>query len=59
MKHNMETVKFMKVPVSVTIEKRLVEWVDEEVKSLRFRNRSHAFEVAINELLKASEKNKR
>lgn len=36
-----------KAKISVTIEKRLVEWIDKEVKTLRFRNRSHAIEYAL------------
>ena len=37
----------MKQSVSVTIEKDLVNWVDGKVKTMRFRNRSHLFEMAL------------
>lgn len=37
----------MKQSISVTVEKALVEWIDRQVKTQRFRNRSHAVEVAL------------
>jgi Arc/MetJ-type ribon-helix-helix transcriptional regulator len=42
-----------KQKVTVTIEKRLLEWVDREVESFRFRNRSHALEYALAKLMGA------
>jgi len=42
-----------KQKVTVTIEKRLLEWVDREVEKFRFRNRSHGFEFAIAMLMQA------
>ena len=37
----------MKAKMSVTVEKELVAWIDQQVKTQRFRNRSHAVEVAL------------
>ena len=37
----------MKKKLSVTVEKKYVDWVDEQIKTLRFRNRSHALEYAL------------
>jgi Arc/MetJ-type ribon-helix-helix transcriptional regulator len=37
----------MKSKISVTVEKRIVDWMDEQVKTMRFRNRSHAVEYAL------------
>ena len=37
----------MKQSISVTVEKELVEWIDQKVKTQRFRNRSHLVEVAL------------
>jgi Arc/MetJ-type ribon-helix-helix transcriptional regulator len=37
----------MKQSISVTVEKNLVEWVDAQVKTQKFRNRSHLVEVAL------------
>ena len=37
----------MKAKMSVTVEKALVAWIDTQVKTQRFRNRSHAVEVAL------------
>jgi len=44
MKRTMES---MKAKMGVTVEKDLVQWIDGEVKTKRFRNRSHAVEVAL------------
>ena len=45
-----------KQKVTVTIEKRLLDWADQEVKSFRFRNRSHAFEYALAKLMETEKK---
>ena len=37
----------MKQSISVTVEKELVEWIDQQVKTQKFRNRSHLVEVAL------------
>jgi Arc/MetJ-type ribon-helix-helix transcriptional regulator len=54
---NMENMPKQKV--TVTIEKRLLEWVDREIQSLRFHNRSHAFEYALAKLMEAEKEPKR
>jgi Arc/MetJ-type ribon-helix-helix transcriptional regulator len=45
-----------KIPISVTVEKRYVDWIDKQIESLRFRNRSHAVEYAIAKLLENQKK---
>jgi Arc/MetJ-type ribon-helix-helix transcriptional regulator len=42
--------------VTITVEKRLLEWIDKEVEKFRFRNRSHAFEYAIAKLIESEKK---
>lgn len=37
----------MKAKMSVTVDTELVTWIDQQVKTQRFRNRSHAVEVAL------------
>jgi Arc/MetJ-type ribon-helix-helix transcriptional regulator len=37
----------MKKSISITIEKELVTWIDQQVKTQRFRNRSHLVELAL------------
>jgi Arc/MetJ-type ribon-helix-helix transcriptional regulator len=37
----------MKAKLTVTVEKNIVEWIDRQVKIKRFRNKSHAVEVAL------------
>ena len=37
----------MKAKMSVTVESWIVSWIGERVKTQRFRNRSHAVEVAL------------
>lgn len=45
-----------KQKVTITIEKRLLEWIDKQVESFRFRNRSHAFEYALAKLIENDKK---
>lgn len=45
-----------KQKVTITIEKRLLDWTDKEVQSFRFRNRSHAFEYALAKLMESEKK---
>ena len=52
----MERVGMGKIKVSVTIEEDFIKWVDEEIKKLRFRNRSHALEYALAKLIEAEKK---
>jgi len=37
----------MKQSISVTVEKEIVKWIDGQVKTQRFRNRSHLVEFAL------------
>jgi len=45
-----------KQKVTITVEKKLLEWIDKQVEKFRFRNRSHAFEYAIAKLIESEEK---
>jgi Arc/MetJ-type ribon-helix-helix transcriptional regulator len=36
-----------RLKVTATVDQELIEWIDEEVKKKRFRNRSHAIEYAL------------
>jgi Arc/MetJ-type ribon-helix-helix transcriptional regulator len=47
----------MKSKMSVSVDKRIVEWIDDQVETQRFRNRSHAVEVALTKFID-SEKRK-
>jgi len=48
----------MKKPISATIEKELVRWIEKEVNDKKkYRNKSHLIEIAL-ELLKKDEENK-
>jgi len=51
-------VEMPKKRVYATIRENLVEWIDEQVKNLRFANRSHAIEYAIAKLI-GSEKERK
>jgi len=51
---NMEV---MKAKISVTVEKKLVDWIDRQIETMRFRNRSHAVEFALVKFIE-SEQNK-
>ena len=43
----------MKSKISVTVDKEIVEWLDQNVKTQRFRNRSHGVEVALLRMIQA------
>jgi len=49
----------MKQSISATIDKKLVEWVNSELKDhIKYRNKSHLIEVALQILKKEEEKNR-
>ncbi len=50
--------KIMKVKLSVTVEKKYVDWIEKQIETLRFRNRSHAIEYALAKFIE-SEKEKK
>lgn len=37
----------MKQSISVTIDKELIEWIDKQVNTKKYRNRSHLVELAL------------
>jgi Arc/MetJ-type ribon-helix-helix transcriptional regulator len=37
--------------VTITVDEKTVHWIVEEVAKKRFRNASHGFEFAVNELM--------
>ena len=50
---NMEA---MKAKISVTVEKKLVDWIDRQIETMRFRNRSHAVEYALVKFIESEQK---
>jgi hypothetical protein len=49
-KLNIEIKQYMRVmkkKIAVTVDPDLVTWLDQQVKTQRFRNRSHAVDVAL------------
>jgi Arc/MetJ-type ribon-helix-helix transcriptional regulator len=46
----------MKQSISVTIEKDLVSWIDRQVGTQRYRNRSHLVELALLRFREAEKK---
>jgi len=48
--------EIMKAKMSVTVERTLVDWIDEQIKTMRFRNRSHAVEVALAKFIESEKK---
>lgn len=46
----------MKSKISVTVDKKIVDWIDAQVKTQRFRNRSHAVEVALIRFMESDKK---
>jgi len=48
----------MKAKISVTVDREIVEWIDAQVKTQRFRNRSHAVELALMKFIQSEKKEK-
>ena len=48
--------EIMKAKISVTVERKFVDWIDSQIKTMRFRNRSHAVEYALAKLLEQERK---
>ena len=46
----------MKERITVTIDKELLEWVDNRIKDKIFANRSHAFEFLIKQKIREDSK---
>jgi len=44
----------MKKTISATIDVKLIDWVDKELKGTRYRNKSHLVEIALMEFKKES-----
>ena len=50
----------MKKPISATIDKKLIDWVNSQLKdNIKYRNKSHLIEIALQFLKKEEEKNKK
>jgi len=47
-----------KKKVTITVEKSLIDWIDKQVETYRFRNTSHAFEFAVAELIRLEKEKK-
>ena len=49
----------MKKPISATIDKKLIDWVNSQLKdSVKYRNKSHLIEISLQLLKKEEGKNK-
>jgi len=51
--------KTMKQSVSVTLEKALIEWIDKQLETQKYRNRSHLVEVALTKFRETEKKDDR
>lgn len=45
-----------RIPISITLPKKCVGWIDQKVESRVYANRSHAIEVLILEAMKGEKK---
>ena len=52
----MVEVEIVRVPISATLPKECITWLDEKVKTRVYANRSHAIEVIILEAMKSERK---
>lgn len=46
----------VKTQVTISLDSRFLEWLDEGIKSLKFATRSHGIEYCINQTMKEEEK---
>ena len=51
-----EVKELVRLPISVTLPKQCVEWLDRKVESRTYANRSHGIEVLILEAMKHEKK---
>jgi len=51
-----EASEMVRVPISITLPKECVAWLDKKVESRIYANRSHAVEVLILEAVKGEQK---
>lgn len=42
-----EVIEMARQPISITLPKECIEWIDKQVESRTYHNRSHAIEVLI------------
>lgn len=50
--------EIMKAKLSVTVERKYVDWIDNQIETLRFRNRSHAIEYALAKFIESEREKK-
>jgi len=53
---NVSEEKMTKIRIYATLREDLVKWIDKEITKLRFANRSHALEYAIQQLIEREQK---
>jgi Arc/MetJ-type ribon-helix-helix transcriptional regulator len=41
--------------ISITVESKYLDWIDEQIKEKIFANRSHGFEYAVQQLIESEE----
>jgi len=51
-----EVKELVRMPISVTLPKECIEWLDRKVESRVYANRSHALEVLILDAMKNEKK---
>jgi Arc/MetJ-type ribon-helix-helix transcriptional regulator len=47
-----------KAKITITVERKLLDWADKQVETYRFRNRSHIFEYALVKLMQEKDSSK-
>jgi Arc/MetJ-type ribon-helix-helix transcriptional regulator len=48
--------EIMKKSVSVTLDKELTDWIDSQVATQKYRNRSHLVELAVSKFREAEKR---
>jgi Arc/MetJ-type ribon-helix-helix transcriptional regulator len=47
---NETEIEMTRHPISITLPEELIKWIDEQIKAKKFYNRSHAVEVALDNM---------
>jgi Arc/MetJ-type ribon-helix-helix transcriptional regulator len=46
----------MKVTISATVDKDIADWIDQQIRNKKYRNKSHIIELALTEFREKQQK---
>jgi Arc/MetJ-type ribon-helix-helix transcriptional regulator len=48
--------EIMKTTISATVDKDIADWIDQQIKNKKYRNKSHIIELALTEFKEKQQK---